>query len=103
MTIGPLDLFRARAEARATLWAAGELGFIEAIDTLQTDAIASGLVAEFSQDEVQKILSDEFAKARRRCWMVIETDQPPRARLAASTITTIEWLLSKRDPDQLRP
>jgi len=54
------DKFRARYEARAILYAAGELDLREAIDTLQADAVASGLVAEIGQNAVQAIMAAAF-------------------------------------------
>ena len=55
----PLAVFIARAEARAQLYAAGE-----PVDVLQATAVASGLVAELGQDEVQQIISEAFRKVR---------------------------------------
>ena len=60
----PLAVFIARAEARAQLYAAGELALHEAVDVLQATAVASGLVAELGQDEVQQIISEAFRKVR---------------------------------------
>jgi hypothetical protein len=56
--------FQARAEARAMLWAAGELTLQEATDKLQADAERDGLVAEIGQDAVQTILSTAFGAVR---------------------------------------
>ena len=60
----PSEIFRLRAEARATLWAAGELDLHEAVDPLQHDAVESGLVASIGQDAVQAIMSAAFARVR---------------------------------------
>ena len=60
----PLAVFIARAEASASLWQAGELDLHEAVDELQTAAVASGLVAKLGQDEVQRLMAEAFRKVR---------------------------------------
>lgn len=59
------DIFRARAEARAALFVAGELDLHQAVDALQAAAISSSLLGEIGQDAVQAILATAFGKARR--------------------------------------
>ena len=59
-----LDVFTARAEARATLWRAGEFDLHDAVDGLQAAAVRDGIVAELGQDAVQAILSAAFGGAR---------------------------------------
>jgi hypothetical protein len=59
--VDPVDAFRARAEARAMLYGAGEYTLIEAVDQLQIDAERTGLVALIGPDRVQEILSTAFA------------------------------------------
>jgi hypothetical protein len=59
-----LEIFTARCEARAMLFAACLLDLHAAVDELQHAAVASGLVAEIGQDTVQKIMSEAFAKVR---------------------------------------
>jgi hypothetical protein len=56
----PLEVFIARAEARALLWQAGEIDWHTAIDVLQAAAVTSGLVAEIGQDRVQEIMAKAF-------------------------------------------
>jgi hypothetical protein len=56
----PVDAFRARAEARAYLFAIGEYSLHEAVDGLQADAEASGLFDHIGQDAVQQIMADAF-------------------------------------------
>jgi hypothetical protein len=58
--VDPAEAFRARAEARAMLWHAGEYALHEAVDGLQADAEASGLVDHIGQDEVQRIIAAAF-------------------------------------------
>jgi hypothetical protein len=60
----PLAVFIARCEARALLWQAGELDLHEAVDKLQADAVASGLVAQLGQDAVQAVMAKAFAAVR---------------------------------------
>lgn len=62
--VDPLKAFIARAEARAVLWAAGEIDLQEAVDKLQRDAERTGLVAAIGQDEVQAIIAEAFASVR---------------------------------------
>jgi hypothetical protein len=63
--LGATDIFIARAEARAALFAAGELNLHDAVDALQAAAIAFGLVASIGQDAVQAIMAEALRKARR--------------------------------------
>jgi hypothetical protein len=58
----PLVVFRCRAEARADLVAAGLYELQEAVDLLQADAEAQGLVARYGQDTLQEVLSQSFAR-----------------------------------------
>jgi len=58
------EIFRARCEARALLFKLGELGLHEAVDQLQADAVASGLVDAIGQDRVQQIMSAAFEVVR---------------------------------------
>jgi hypothetical protein len=62
--IDPLAVFKARAKARAILWAACEIDLHEAVDVLQADAVSTGLVAGRGQDAVQRILADAFHRFR---------------------------------------
>jgi hypothetical protein len=59
-----LQVFRARCEARALLYVAGELDLHEAVDALQAAAIASALIREIGQDAVQAIMAEAFEGAR---------------------------------------
>jgi hypothetical protein len=61
ITIDPVAVFTARAEARALLYAAGEFDLHEAVDKLQADAERSGLVAAIGQDQVQRIITEAFS------------------------------------------
>jgi hypothetical protein len=57
-----IDIFRERAEARATLVANGMMDLQDAVDGMQETAAAQGLVAKYGQDEIQQILSEAFAR-----------------------------------------
>jgi hypothetical protein len=63
-TISPEDAFRARAEARAALFAAGEIDLHEAVDALQAAAIRSSLLSAIGQDAVQTIIAEAFGRVR---------------------------------------
>jgi hypothetical protein len=58
----PIEIFRERCEARATLVAHGLYNLQDTVDTLQAAAEEQGLVARYGQDEVQQILSEAFAR-----------------------------------------
>jgi hypothetical protein len=62
--IDPLAVFVARAEARAMLWAAGELDLHTAVDELWAAAVRDGLVGKLGADRVQQLLADSFAAVR---------------------------------------
>jgi hypothetical protein len=62
--IDPVLVLKARAEARALLWQAGEFDLHEAVDVLQRDAERDGLIATIGQDAVQAIIADAFAPVR---------------------------------------
>jgi hypothetical protein len=59
-----LDVFIARAEARALLWHAGELSLHDAVDGLQADAERNGLVANIGQDNIQGVMAAAFGALR---------------------------------------
>src|SRR5262245_49898215 len=59
-----LEVFGARAEARAMLWAAGEIDLHDAVDELWAAAVRDGLVAKLGADKVQQLLADAFAPVR---------------------------------------
>jgi hypothetical protein len=60
----PIEVFRERASARATLVANGLLDLQTAVDAMQEAAAAQGLVEQCGQDQIQQILSDAFARWR---------------------------------------
>ena len=59
-----LDVFIARAEARAILWQAGEFELHDAVDELQAAAERDGLVDWLGQDAIQQILAEAFGAVR---------------------------------------
>jgi len=59
-----IDVFALRAQARARLWAVGELHLHDAVDVLQRDAERSGLVDAIGQDAVQALMSAAFGRER---------------------------------------
>ena len=64
MTAVPIQVFTERCDARALLWAACQIDLHTAVDVLQHSAERTGLVDEFGQDHVQRVMADAFAKRR---------------------------------------
>ena len=62
--VDPVEVFRARCEARAMLYAAGEYTLMEAVDELQASAERNGLLELIGPDAVQAILAGAFAPYR---------------------------------------
>jgi hypothetical protein len=62
--VDPIEVFRARCEARAYLWFVGDLDLHDAVDVLQHGAERDGLVADIGQDGVQGIIGETFRKYR---------------------------------------
>ncbi len=59
----PHMAFRLRCWARAYFAFAGEIDFHDAVDRLQSDAIAQGLVDDVGQDAVQATMAEGFFAA----------------------------------------
>jgi hypothetical protein len=59
-----LDVFTARASARAHLVSCGYMDLVEAVDGLQLAAERTGLVDELGQDAVQLVMAAAFARWR---------------------------------------
>jgi hypothetical protein len=59
-----IEVFRARCEARAQLYGAGDLNLHEAVDELQDAAVKLGLVKQLGQDQVQWIMAKAFLPYR---------------------------------------
>ncbi len=59
-----LEIFRERCEARAMLVANGLMTLQDAVDELQEVAVAQGLLKQFGQDEIQRVLAESFARWR---------------------------------------
>ena len=60
----PIDVLRARAEAKCLLIANGYQDLQDAVDELWAAAERDGLVKKFGADDVQSILSESFARGR---------------------------------------
>jgi hypothetical protein len=76
VAIDAVAVFIARAEARALLWAAGEIDLHTAVDELWADAVRDGLTAKPGIDKVQRLLADAFAPVRDD---LPTSDEPPTA------------------------
>lgn len=63
--IDPVEAFRARCKLAALRWAAGYRTLADAVDSLQAEADAGGLVAEVGQDAVQAIMAAAFGAVRQ--------------------------------------
>jgi hypothetical protein len=62
----PIDVLRARAEAKVLLIANGYQDLQDAVDELWAAAERDGLVKMFGADEVQWILAEAFGRWRLR-------------------------------------
>jgi hypothetical protein len=106
--VDPVVVFRARCEARARLYGEGELELHEAVDVLQADAVATGLVALIGQDAVQAIMGGAFEPVRKRAQrlqpVAIVDDSPPLQPRdpAAATVEALRYLVRQGDPGALR-
>lgn len=59
-----LDVFLARAKARAAEWSTGQIALHDAVDDVQRTAEAYGLIAELGQNRVQELMVEAFAPLR---------------------------------------
>jgi hypothetical protein len=100
--ISLVEVFRARCEARAILYAACDLDLHAAVDVLQADAETSGLIAEIGQDAVQAIMAEVFALGGDRDAVSDPIPEHRPADAAASTLQAAEYLVREGDPKQLR-
>jgi hypothetical protein len=105
--LSALEVFRARAEARAHLYAAGELELHETVDVLQDAAERTGLVTSLGQDAVQALMAAAFANgaAASNPVTVLETGDDYdglsckiHQHVAQSTLDTAEYLVRHNDP-----
>jgi hypothetical protein len=64
LKLDPVQVFRARCEARALLWRCNEFDLHEAIDKLWSDAERDGLIDTIGADAVQEILAKAFEAVR---------------------------------------
>jgi hypothetical protein len=102
----PLEVFAARAEVRAYLWAEGEISdLIEAVDKLQADAVRDGLIAAIGQDGVQAMIGRSFAAVRQPCIAVEPApdvvpdpipEPAPGKHAANSTVDALVYSLRQR-------
>jgi hypothetical protein len=80
----PVAAFTARAQARAILWAAGEIDLHSAVDELWAVALGGGLVKKVGRDRVQRILAEAFVPAHEDLLLVdLLGDLAPTADAAA--------------------
>jgi hypothetical protein len=97
---GPLEVFVARAEARACLCREGDLDLHEAVDALQAAAVQTGLVGALGQDVVQAVMARAFAVVHEPAMIVTGSDllpeTAPGSRAATSTVEALMFSLRER-------
>jgi hypothetical protein len=93
------EVFALRCDARAVLVALGEYTLAEAVDGLQNDAEAQGLVAAVGQDAVQAIMVAAFGAVRNLPERVPDAmPDDGNASVARSTLDAAEYLVQTGDP-----
>jgi hypothetical protein len=97
--VDPVEVLRARAEARASLWAAGACTLHTAIDQLWHDAECEGLVDRLGVDACQKLIADCFWPCREglECEREILPAHEAEAKCLAAQIRASE-VISEDDP-----
>jgi hypothetical protein len=106
----PVAVFRARASARAHLWANCYYTLHEAVDVLQAAAVATGLVDQLGQDEVQRILAEAFAPYRVEAASLPPSDRVPdelpeperKSGVPISTLWAAEYLVREGNVARLQ-
>jgi hypothetical protein len=81
------------------LVASSDLDLHEAVDGLQADAVASGLVDEIGQDAVQAMMSSAFAAVPFE--IVTEPDIKEES-VSQSTLDAADYVKTQGSPDELR-
>jgi len=103
-----VEVFIARAEARALLWQAGEFSLHDAVDELQTAALRDGLVAELGQDAVQRLMVEAFAPLRDDLAFPeegaesTEDDGAAVGDVSIATLWAAEYLVQQGDAERFR-
>jgi hypothetical protein len=106
-----VEVFVARAEARARLVCEGDLDMHEAVDVLQAAALQTGVVDALGQDRVQATMAKAFASVRvdadvvpqlGRVGYLADDETSERGAVARSTIDAAEYLVRQGDADRLR-
>jgi hypothetical protein len=96
----PLEVFVARAEARACLVRAGDHDLHQGVDVLRSAAVQTGLVGAIGQDRVQGIITAAFAAVREPPIDARFPDPVPETapgiRAAASTVEALMFSLCQR-------
>lgn len=105
LPIPAVDVFRARAEARAWLVYACLLDLQTAVDGLQEAAELTGLVKDLGQDAIQKMMAAAFAIVPRLPPTEPNPDQrnrPVTLEAAPSTLMAAEYLVRQNDAARLK-
>jgi hypothetical protein len=111
----PVEVFSARCEARAYLWAEAEIADLhDAVDQLQHDALRDGLVGKLGQDGVQALIGRAFAAVRQPCVAVepardvvpdllpVPDEAPKRGLVPKATLDAAKYVARQNDPERLR-
>jgi hypothetical protein len=101
----PVEVFTARCEARALLFANGEMSLRDAVDELQNAAVGHGLIDLIGQDAVQAIMGAAFAAVRLPVGPVMpEPDEVMTSgyRTPKSTIDAFWYVVGLNNPDRLK-
>jgi hypothetical protein len=103
-----VEIFTARAEARALLWQAGEFDLHHAVDELQAAAERDGLVEQLGQDGVQQIMAKAFTVVREHLPTsivpdeLVEAEPAERGPVAVSTLMAAEHLVCEGHAERFR-
>lgn len=90
--VDPVEGFRARCEARAYLWAVGEI--VDLIDAV--DPLATALLAGLTEDEKQSLMSAAFKPYRDDAPPAPAPEPCPTRRVTAeSTVETLMFALRR--------
>jgi hypothetical protein len=119
LKLDPVEIFIARAKAKALLWTNGELSLHDAVDELWAAAVNAALVDEFGADQVQELLAQIFAPYREELERELLSATDAAARCLAdelrvqelyrdpeyvpkATLDAAEYLMREGDPERLR-
>src|SRR5215510_5142987 len=95
----PVEVFRLRCNARARLYATGEIDLQTAVDELQDAAEANGLIARIGQDAVQAIMAAACSAVPPAADSLPEAEYDDAAFAAACRAADEAQRRKRLDPD----